>query len=408
MTNTGAELLKPDTAIPAHVPRELVVDFDIFDPPGGSEDPHRAWLSLRKGPDIQWTPRNGGHWILTRAEDIEFFWSNPDPFSNKTIEIPRGSKPMLLLPQESDPPEHAAYRSIINVFFNPRAIHPLEKEVRELAKTLIDGVYFMGECDFVRDFAQQLPITIFMRLVALPMSDREMMLGWADDAVRGKTAEARALAYASIEGYLTQKVAERRAKSDDDLMSRVIHSKVSGRPLTDAEMLSFCTILFFGGLDTVVSSLGFIAHFLATSDKHRRQLVEKPELIPSILNELLRRFPVTTNSRILARDYVYKGILFKEEDQVSLGAPLHGLDEAKWENPLEIDFNRKKTNELGTFGFGPHRCPGSFLARTEIRVFLQEWLARIPEFAIKPGERPVFKAGRNNTVNYLPLAWPVP
>lgn len=393
--------------VPPHIPKELLIDFDIYDPPGGSDDPHMAWRRLRNGPDIQWTPLNGGHWILTRAEDIEFFWRNPDPFSSSSVNIPAELKPDRMLPLEADPPEHTAYRALINLFFTPKAVAPLEREARQLTAQLIDGFYARGECEFISDFSMQLPITIFLHLVELPLADRDVLLRWTSDGARSKVEATRTQAYASIAEYLDDMIVERRTRHGEDMFSRVIRSEVFGRPLTDVEIKAFCSAILFGGLDTVVSSLGFVAHFMATSDRHRRQLAEKPELIPGALNELFRRFSVTTNARLLARDFVYKGIEFKKGDRVSLGAPLHGLDERKFENPLEVDFSRSNSSDLATFGFGPHRCPGSFLARTELKVFLEEWLKRIPDFGVKPGDKVVFNAGRINSVNYLPLVWKV-
>lgn len=400
---TPAETQTPP-ARPTNVPAECLTDFDIFDPPGGSEDPHRAWLKLRQGADIQWTHRNGGHWILTRAEDIEYFWRNPDPFSSQSVDIPAQLKPSRMLPLEADPPEHTAYRAIVNLFFTPKAIAPLEQEARVLTRVMLDGFYREGTCDFIRDYSQQLPITVFMHMVDLPLSDREKLIDLTNDATRSENEAKRSAAYVEINEYVLHLIALRRAKPGNDIFSSVVHGQVFGRPLQDDEILAFCSAILFGGLDTVVSSLGFVAHFLATHDRHRRQLVEHPELIPKSLNELFRRFSVTTNARILSRDFVYKGIVFNKGDRLSLGAPLHGLDEDKFENPLEVDFNRDSSG-LATFGFGPHRCPGSFLARTELKVFLEEWLALIPDFHIKPGDKAIFKAGRINSVSYLPLSW---
>ncbi len=73
---------------PAHVPDELVIDWDFTQPPGGIEDLNAAWKTLHDGPDIVWTPRNGGHWIATQAEDIEYIQRNHDPFSMRRIVLP--------------------------------------------------------------------------------------------------------------------------------------------------------------------------------------------------------------------------------------------------------------------------------------------------------------------------------
>jgi len=150
--------------------------------------------------------------------------------------------------------------------------------------------------------------------------------------------------------------------------------------------------------------MSFAAHFLARSAKHRRQLIEKPELIPKAVDELLRRFPIVNQGRYVPEDYVYKGVALKAGDMIVLPTTLHGLDERKFANPLEVDFERP-TPIHSTFGNGPHRCPGSNLGRTEMKVFLQEWLPRIPDFRIKPGARVGMSSGVNGTIYELPLEW---
>ena len=110
MSNVSVPLVN----VPAHVPSHLVIDWDFYNPPGGDTDINGAWKKLHDGPDIVWTPYNGGHWILTRAEDIEFAQKNHDPFSMREINLPASTTTARILPLAADPPEHAGYRAIIN------------------------------------------------------------------------------------------------------------------------------------------------------------------------------------------------------------------------------------------------------------------------------------------------------
>jgi cytochrome P450 len=84
---------------------------------------------------------------------------------------------------------------------------------------------------------------------------------------------------------------------------------------------------------------------------------------------------------------------------------MHGLDEERWDNPLEVNFEREDVRFHASFGNGPHKCPGSNLARVETRIFLEEWLKRIPDFEITPGKNAVTKSGNMNSVHSLPLSW---
>jgi cytochrome P450 len=389
---------------PSHVPSERVVDFNVYDPPGGAADLHRAWRSLQDGPDIVWAPYHGGHWIFTRAEDIDFAQRNHDPFSMRDVTMPANTRPTRLLPLEADPPEHTPFRALLNPWFSPKKIGELKDFTRELAVTLIEGFKPRGECEFMHDFALILPIAIFMRLTNLPMDDRLKLLTYAQMSTRG-TPDQRGEASRLMMAYLTPVIAERRAKRGDDLLSAVIHAQIGGQPLNETDLMSMLLVILFGGLDTVASTLGFIANFLAHHAAHRHQLIKEPALVDHAVDELMRRFAPSATARTMSRDYEYKGLQFKTGEKVYILPLLAGLDDRRFPNAWHVDFRREDVQH-NSFGAGPHRCPGSLLAKLEIKVFLQEWLPRIPDFTVKPGEPVVYGAGQVNCVERLVLTWP--
>lgn len=392
---------------PDNVGPELVVDWDVYDPPGAREvGPHLAWKKLQEGPEIVWTPRNGGHWIVTRGEDIDFLQRNHDPFSMRDVGVPHGTKPMRLLPLEADPPEHTAYRSIISPWFTPKRIDSLKSFTGELAAQLISELYPRGECEFFKDFAQHLPIAIFCKLTNVPWSDRDMLLEWTEWTVRGTSPELRVKAHHNMIGYIKELICDRRAHPGSDLMTEVVNANVHGQPIAEQDIISMMLVILFGGLDTVASSMSFIAHFLATHPQHVRQLIASPQIIPHAIDEMMRRFGVSSTARTLTREFDYKGLHFKAGDKVFVSPMLYGLDDRKFENPLDVDFGRKNVIHAG-FGAGPHRCPGSFLARMEIKAFLEQWLALIPEFQVKPGDSVTYLPGIVNCIGRLPLSWEV-
>ncbi len=393
-------------AVPLHVPQERVVDWDFYHIPGAEQDVHLAWKSLHDGPDIFWTPRNGGHWVMTRGEDILRTQREPEIFSFAEVTVPRVSKPLKLVPLELDPPQHTGYRTIINELFAPRFVQSLEGDIRQLTVELIEGFRAKGECEFVADFAKQLPIVIFLRMMGLPLGDQAMLLQWTEASVRASVPEERMLAFQGVYGYLEEWIAERQARPGDDMISRVVQAQVNGRPLNHEELHQMLTILLFGGLDTVASGMGFMARFLAEHPAHRLQLIEQPELIPHAVDEMLRRFGVSTTGRIIAKDVLYKDVQFRRGDVLHIFGGLHGMDERIFPDPMTVDFRRRNGPHV-TFGNGVHRCPGALLARTEMRIFLREWLQRIPDFRIKPGGKVVTGSGMVNGVLQLPLVWEV-
>jgi cytochrome P450 len=111
------------------VPDKLVIDVDIFNLPGVQEDVQLAWRRLQQTcPDIFWTPKNGGHWVATRAVDIRYIQSEHQIFSNSQIFIPKTQLPVKLIPLNLDPPEHAQFRAILAPAFMPSALGALEQQ----------------------------------------------------------------------------------------------------------------------------------------------------------------------------------------------------------------------------------------------------------------------------------------
>jgi cytochrome P450 len=150
--------------------------------------------------------------------------------------------------------------------------------------------------------------------------------------------------------------------------------------------------------------MGFFARFLAENPGQRQQLVDDPALIPAAVEELLRRYSIPMVSRRVTRDLELGGVQMKAGDLVILETCLHGLDEQAWQDPMQVDFKRRTTEHMA-FGKGVHKCPGANLARTELRIFLEEWLKRIPNFSTRADDPPVTANGAVMGVIRLPLVW---
>lgn len=394
--------------IPAHIPQDRVVDVDFYQLELGDGDVQQAWKRIQNdAPDIFWTPRNGGHWIATRAEDIKEVEVDYAHFSHRRFSIPWMESPIPSLPLCLDPPQHGPFRALINPALSPKVLRALEARAREVAVELIDKIAANGECEFVSEFSSVLPIEVFLGMVNLPTSDRERLLPWAEVMVRGQSLEEKFAAFGSINAYLQGWIDERTQNPGDDLISTIAHAKINGQPLSPNEVLGMCSLVLAGGLDTVASMLGFIARFLAMHPEHRRQLVAAPEVTENVIEELLRRHGLPNTSRLLVEDYEFRGVLLKQGDSIQIPTCLFGLDERMVEDPLTVNFNRPGPIPHATFGNGPHRCPGALLAKREVRVFLEEWLKRIPDFRIKAGTRPVMASGMVNGMLKLELEWDV-
>ena len=391
---------------PSHVPESLVYDFDFFNPPGGADDIHLAWKSLQdRAPDIFWTPHNGGHWIATRADDIEVMQADPERFSNRFFVLPVLPLPFPALPLGLDPPDHAPMRALISPAFSPKAAQGLTERARAVAKDLIERLAPQGRCEFVGDFAKVLPIIVFLSMLDLPEEDREILLPLADTVVRSADKAVKLEAHRSIAEYLMGWVKRRTENPGTDLMSKIATASIKGRPITTQEIFGLCSLLLVGGLDSVAGLLSFIAVYLAEHTQLRRELKENKDCMPAAIEELMRRHGLPNTSRVVAHDLEYKGIRFKKDDMVQLPRVLYNLDERKISDPLHVDFGRPQPIANATFGGGVHKCPAAILARNEIRVFLEEWLERIPSFHLAPGFRKTTMGGGVNGIQAVELAW---
>ena len=389
---------------PPHVPPELVVDFD-FNAVPPERDPHEEWKRLQEmTPPIFWTPY-GGHWVVTRAEDIKTVQLDYERFSHAIMGQVGGGfgfKPLSL-----DPPEHTSFRAIINPGFLPGAIRILEGRAREIAVHLIAELRPRGECEFMADFANILPMEIFLSMAGLPSSDRAMLITWVHSVTHDDVVDpARCAASRSkLFEYIADALEKRRAASGEDLLSMVVKGEINGKRLSHEDCMSVAYLLVLGGLDTVASMLGFVARTLALNSETRRRIREDRQLMPKAIEELLRRHGLSNTVRNVTKDFDYKGIPFRKGDIVQQVGVLYGLDDALVAHPMEIDLDRKTPIPHSAFGHGPHTCPGQILARREIKVFLEEWLSRIPDFRIKPGTTPKMKFEGLLAVQRLELAW---
>lgn len=397
---------------PAHVPNELVFDFDMYNVPGSDADAHAAFFAIQQThPDIFWTPLNGGHWVVTRADDVETVLRDPELFSSTRVALPRDDTAPRLVPIEIDPPRHTQLRRPLTFGMVPRVVDKLEDGIRELTISLIEEMRPDGGCEFVKAFAQVLPLCIFLDLVDLPRNERHYLHDLVERFVKGKEPKIRAEAQMEVFQYIQETVRARRANPADDLASKIVNCEVDGTVIDEQEATAFITLVLFAGLDTVASMLSYIMLFLAQNPGHRQQLIDRlddEEFLKSAMEELFRRHGIIVTARVVSRNTLFRGIEFHADDTV---LPIHllcGLDDRRVENPLKVDFNRTAPARHSIFGLGPHTCPGAMLARREIKIFLQEWLRQIPEFSVRPDSEVRNVLGLTCCLDSLHIIWDVP
>jgi cytochrome P450 len=390
--------------VPAHVPEHLVVAFNA-EAVSPDCDPHVEWKRIQDtAPPVFWTPY-GEHWVVTNAPDIKTVQIDYQRFSHSpfTHELLGGNKPISL-----DPPDHTPLRKMFMPAFLPRALDALEDKARAMTIQLAETLKPRGECEFVEDFAKIVPMEVFLLMVGLPSSDRKMLTEWVGCALHERwTAPEKARdAMISLRGYIYDELDRRRATPTDDLLTMLVTKEVEGQRLSRDDAMSVAANLLLGGLDTVAAMLSFIARSLATHPDIRHRIVAEPKIIHRAIDELLRRHALITTFRRVVHHTELNGVELHAGDLIQVAGAMYGFDDTLIERPLDIDLDRKQPVPHAVFGNGPHICPGQMLARRELKVFLEEWLSRIPNFEIKPGTKPEMTfQGTILSVSRLELCW---
>jgi len=350
-----------------------------------------AYAMLRDAGPVLRTPR--GAYMIVSSEAAEFALKHPGLFSSKRAFDMAGS-PLAMVPIAFDPPGHTRYRRVLQPFFSPRVSASWLPMVRVLAGELIDGFAASGGCDLVADLAVPLPAQVFLTLFGLPLEDRDRLIAWKEALVNnfglpgGEPPRERAARMgAELYGYLVAHIARRRQSGGTDDLLGLLLADTSEERLNDDELLGLSFLFVLAGLETVTSALSTAFAALAADPALRRQIVASPAVIPAAVEELLRYDgPVVFVPRIATRDVEVAGQTIPAGAYVMIMIAAASRDPAEHPDPDTIDFQREERSLA--FGGGPHRCLGSHLARMEMRVALEEWHRRIPEYTLAPGVTP--------------------
>jgi cytochrome P450 len=214
--------------------------------------------------------------------------------------------------------------------------------------------------------------------------------------------ERRAAGRNAIVGYLASVMDERRERPGDDLISFLLHADGEDGPVADAHVLGTAALTLVAGVDTTWSAIGSSLWHLATHDDDRRRLVEEPDLLPIAIEELLRAYSPVTMGRIVAEDVEIGGCPMKAGDRVLMSFPAANRDERAFPDADKVIIDRARNRHVA-FGVGIHRCAGSNLARMELKVALEEWLTRIPDFEIAPGAEITWAGGQVRGPRSIPV-----
>lgn len=368
---------------------DWATDFDLGDP-GYEADPYGVWDDLRERCPIAHTERRGGAWLPTRYDDVAAIAYDTEHFSSRETSVlppPPDATLLVAPPITSDPPFHTEARRLLLKYFSPKNVTHLEAKTRAVCAELLDKIEATAAptADAAGDYAQHIPVRIIAYMLGIPEEDEAKFTDWAvrilqsgiDDPAHIQVAIREVLA------YFGEQVERRRVERAGDLISELIDAEVADGPITEKHLLGTCFLLLIAGIDTTWSGIGSSLWHLATNPADRDRLVAEPDLIPTAVEEFLRAYSPVTMARVVIEDTEVAGCPMQVGDRVLLNFPSGNRDPSKFERPGEVVIDRQKNRHFA-FGIGIHRCVGSNVARMEMKVAIEEWLARFPTFALSP------------------------
>jgi cytochrome P450 len=394
---------------------DWATDFSHLEPEWAA-DPYPIQDELRQQCPIARTDRFGGGWLPTRYEDVAAVAYDTDNFTSRSVVMsnfrpPKEIEPVGGVPPiSSDPPFHHDARKLLLPAFTRTAVAKLEPATRAFCHALIDSFEGSDEVDAAHDYAQHIPMRVIADMLGFPPEDGPHHREFVENALEGVNLppDERIARMGKLFDYLLAQIRDHLDNPRDDLTTYLVNAELYGQKLDPFHVAGSMALLLIAGIDTTWSAIGASLWHLAKTPEDRKRLVAEPELLPTAMEEFLRAYAPVTMARMVKHDMRWpdvpgqQGVDMKAEDWVLLSFPAANRDPEQFERADEVVIDRK-VNKHAAFGLGIHRCVGSHLARMELRVALEVWLERIPEFSLADDAQVTWAAGQVRGPRTLPL-----
>src|SRR3954451_22961353 len=363
--------------------------------------PHELFKQLRGQCPVHWTskiteyPEEDGFWSVTTADDVHAVSRDWQTFSSA---MGFTALTKAILPLElgqamfigMDPPKHDRLKALFQRGFTPKRIAEHEPAIREITRGVLDGLEGRETCDLVSDVAQPVVARVIGSFMGTSPEDdaiwarlMNQTLGAGDPDMNPEGVQTgRERDVPEMFRRCGELIAARREHPTDDLMSILVHAEVDGSKLEEHEIVMGFFLLVAAGNDSTKATYcsGMLA--LLEDPEQRRLLLDDPSLIPGAVEEALRMFPAFAHFRRTAtRDVELNGTQIKAGDKVVMWYVSSNRDETRYEDPDRFDLRREAEHQAFGAG-GRHFCLGTALARLELRILIEETLARFPEIRL--------------------------
>ncbi len=329
-------------------------------------------------------------WSLFRHEDVAGVLADPETYSSASRH--------RAIPNGMDPPEHTRYRRALAPYFSPERMAAFEPRCRRIAVDLGQPLLGRDEVEFVAEFAEPFPLQTLCAFLGWPPATWEHLRGWShgnQQAAFSRDREAGKALALTFAGFVTDALQARRqagADPSEDIISSLMAIEVAGEPLSDDDIVSILRN-WTAGQGTVAAALGLLVLYLAEHADVQQHLRGEPALLPAAVEEILRvDGPLVANRRTTTRAVEIGGRAIGTGEKLSLIWIAANRDGRAFADPDEVRFDRDPGANF-LFGAGIHDCLGAPLARLELRVALEELLARTRRIELvgtEPPSREVF------------------
>jgi cytochrome P450 len=377
-----------------------------FDPtsPQHRRDPHPLLHRMRDRAPVyrHVAPVSGrAFWYLTRYADVQRALHHPD-IGRQLDRLPpelaaphhrSGFDPLAIVRRNVfhlDPPDHTRLRRLIAPAFGARTVAAIDRHVRRVVDELVDTMAATaGPVDVIEALALPLPVQVVAELVGFPLDDSALLRRWSDEMSRSRDALRIRRAGVEFVAYLGEKIDERRGCPGPELLSQLIEAQQAGGAISRTELIAGVFQLLLAGDETTVNLIGNGVLELLRHPDQLARLRERPELIDSAVEEVIRfNGPVGHTGLLYAlADVEIGGSAIPRGDVVVPVLLAANRDPAVFAEPDVFDVGRNPNRHVG-FGHGIHFCLGAALARLQARAAIGTLVRRFPDLslAVDPAE----------------------
>ena len=341
-------------------------------------------------------------WSLFRHEDVTRVLHDHETFSNSVSQH-------LSVPNGMNPPEHTAYRRIIEPYFSAERMTTFEPVCREIVVKLVRDMAAHGEVEFMADTALPFAEQVQCAFLGWPAELHGRLATWTRKNHAATLAQDRqalsdiALEFEDLIDHLLETRLQAGTNAETDLTAALMNEQVWGRDLSNEELASILRNWTVGEIGTISASVGILVQYLAEHPELQAQLRAQPSLLPPAIEEILRlNGPLVMNRRVTTRPVEIGGKKIGAGERISVNWISANRDEAAFADAHTFRLGRDQSKNL-LYGAGIHYCPGAPLARLEMRVFLEELLARTREITSVPEKSPTIAVYPASGFATLPL-----